>query len=398
MSYTIGLTLIMKHLLFCLFLIIGVNVVAAESIITVNINNSTDAVWVMEKIIPLTNSEFNEWENLINSGQNISRYRNIPEYEDLFKTFQNFSLNFSNRSMEVEEFNITYNTQKTLSGGLGIIRYTFVWKNFSYIDSEKIFIGDALPGGVFLLSPDNQLKVRIPAGYDVNATPEFDKKIGNILVWDGTLSGNFSQGQPFIVLSPSNTSNLTTPFIVNYSTSWNWLIIEGLILFIVIIAIVAFYRFWKNKRLEKVSTTKIEFYKDMITEVPDEMLNEITEIPEFWNKMVQLVQKEHGTESLEELEKAARQQRLINMGLDPSIPLSDLAKEDLDDEEMIRQFLLRKGGQAYQSDIVEHSKLSKSKISMVLSKMKGDGMIMKIRKGKENLIRLTIPPDNVGGS
>jgi uncharacterized membrane protein len=150
--------------------------------------------------------------------------------------------------------------------------------------------------------------------------------------------------------------------------------------------------------LEKVSTRKKEFYEDMITEVPNEMLNEISEIPEFWKKMVQSVQNEHGTKSLEELEKAAKEQRLINMGLDPSIPLSDMSFEDMDDEEMIRQFLLRKGGQAYQSEIVEHSRLSKSKISMVLSKMKGDGKILKIRKGKENLIRLANPSTYEGVS
>jgi uncharacterized membrane protein len=71
--------------------------------------------------------------------------------------------------------------------------------------------------------------------------------------------------------------------------------------------------------------------------------------------------------------------------------------EDLDDEEMIRQFLLRKDGQAYQSEIVKFSGLSKSKISMVLSKMKGDGKIIKIRKGKENLIRLAKPAENEAG-
>jgi uncharacterized membrane protein len=388
----------MKVLIFCLLLILGANFAAAESIITVNVNNGTDAVWVMEKIIPLTKSDLNEWENVINTGQNISRYRNIPEYDYLYETFQNFTLNFSNRPMEVEAYNITYEVKKTLSDGLGIIRYTFVWKNFSYMESDNIFVGDAFPGSVFLLSPENQLRINIPDGYKViNATPVIDKQNGNLLVWDGTFSSNFSVGQPFIVLSPANISNSTTPLNVNDSASWNLLIIEGVIIIIVIIAFVAFYRFWKNKRLEKISTTKIEFYKDMITEVPTEMMNEISEIPEFWTKMVQLVQKEHGTQSLEELEKAAREQRLINMGLDPSIPLSDLNIEDLDDEEMIRQFLLRKDGQAYQSDIVKFSGLSKSKISMVLSKMKGDGKIIKIRKGKENLIRLAKPAVNEDG-
>lgn len=392
----------MKKFLFCLILLFGVNIAAAESIITVNVNNSTDAVWVMEKIIPLTNSELIEWESLIQTGQNFSRYKNIPEYEDLFITFQNFSSSFSNRSMEVESFNITYETKKLLSDGQGIIKYTFLWKNFSTRDSKKIFIGDAFPGGVFLLSPDNQLRVMIPDGYDVaNVTPVFDKRNENFLVWDGTLSNNFSAGQPLIVLSPankSNVSNVSNAITVIDSTGWKWLIVEGIILFIVFIAFVAFYRYWKNKRLEKVSTSKIEFYKDMITDVPNEMLNEISEIPEFWKKLVQSVQKEHGTESLEELEKAAREQRLKNIGLDPGIPRSDLDIEDLDDEEMILKFLLIKGGQAYQSDIVEHSGLSKSKISMVLSKMKGDGKILKIRKGKENLIRIAKPQNGTDES
>jgi hypothetical protein len=389
-----GLTLIMKNIFLCILLIIGVNAAAAESIITININNSTDALWVMEKIVPLAKSDLNEWEGMVKTGQNISRYKSIPEYEDLFQTLQSFSLNFSNRSMAVETYNVTYSTEKKLVDGQGIIRYTFLWKNFSYKDSENIFIGDAFPGGIFQLSTDNQLRITIPEGYEVvNATPDFDKRNGTMLVWDGTFSRNFSAGYPFIILSPANISNLSNPVNVNYSTNWKWLIIEGLIILIIIIAFIAFYRFWKNKRLEKISTSKIEFYEDMITEVPNEMLNEISEIPEFWKKMVRSIQSEHGTQSVEELEKAAREQRLLNTGLDPSIPLSDLNIDDLDDEEMITQFLLRNGGQAKQSDIVEHSGLSKSKISMVLSKMKGDGKIIKIRKGKENLIRLAKAPD-----
>ncbi|HEY6585771.1 MAG TPA: hypothetical protein VIY97_01245, partial [Candidatus Methanoperedens sp.] len=127
---------------------------------------------------------------------------------------------------------------------------------------------------------------------------------------------------------------------------------------------------------------------EMVSQMPKEMLHEISEIPGAWTQIVESVQNQFGNESIEELEKAAREQRMKNMGLDPSIPLSELAKEDLEDEEMVKQFLLRSGGQAYQTDIVEHSGLSKSKISMVLSKMKDDGMIIKIRKGKENLIRL----------
>lgn len=378
----------MKRLLFCLILILGVNAATAESIITVNINKSGDAVWTMEKLIPLTKSGLNEWEIAIKTGQNLSSYRTITDYEDIITLLRNSTMNFTNRSMVVEPFNITYDTRKTLSDGLGIVRYTFIWKNFSYSDSENIYVGDAFPGGVLLLSPDNQLIIKIPDGYNVtSSTPVFDKRNGNQLIWDGTLYNNFSNGEPFLILSRVNATNVTTVMNAK-NTNMMWIISAIVISVVVIVVLVAFIRFWKKKRRENVSTAKIAFYEDMVTQVPKEMLNEISEIPEVWTKIVQSVQREFGQESIEELEKAAREQRLKNMGLDPNIPLSELAKEDMEDEEMIRQFILRSGGQAYQSDIVEHSGLSKSKISMVLSKMKDDGMIIKIRKGKENLIRL----------
>jgi len=367
----------MRFVFFCLFLILGANLAAAESVITVNINESTDALWTMEKYIHFTKeSDFSEW---ITMDQNLSRYRNVPEYEDIIKSFQNSSANFSNRSMEVENFTISYDTKKTISERLGIIRYSFVWKNFSYNNSGKIYIGDAIPGGVLFLSTDNQLIIRIPEGYNVtNVTPVFDKQNGNLLIWDGTLYGNFSNGEPFVELTQINKTMIASPG--NSYVSWiaKWPIMQIVLIFISIMAVVAFVRLWKKKRSGVVSTT------DMVTQVPREMLHEISEIPGAWTKIVQSVQNEFGEESIEELEKAAREQRLKNIGM----PLSELSHEDLEDEEMIRQFLLRSGGQAYQTDIVEHSGLSKSKISMVLSKMKDDGIIIKIRKGKENLIRL----------
>jgi len=249
--------------------------------------------------------------------------------------------------------------------------------------------GDAFPGGLLLLSPDNQLIISIPSGYNVtNVTPTFDKRNGNLLIWDGTLYSNFSTGEPFIVLSPLNVTNLTAPGSTNESYFAKWPIKEIIIFLLVFMVSLAFIRFWKKKRSENVSAAKMKFYEDMVTQVPKEMFNELSEIPGAWTKIVQSVQKEFGNESIEELEKAAREQRLKNMGLASSIPLTELAKEEMEDEEMIKQFILRSGGQAYQSDIVEHSGLSKSKISMVLSKMKEEGFIIKIRKGKENLIRL----------
>ena len=66
----------------------------------------------------------------------------------------------------------------------------------------------------------------------------------------------------------------------------------------------------------------------------------------------------------------------------------DLPLKYLEDEEMIQQILLKYNGEAYQSDIVRERGLSKSKISNVLRDMKDQGLILKIRKGRGNIIRL----------
>ncbi len=61
-------------------------------------------------------------------------------------------------------------------------------------------------------------------------------------------------------------------------------------------------------------------------------------------------------------------------------------------EDEIEKLLSDAGGAAFQSDIVNTAGLSKSAISVVLSRMHKDGKIVKIRRGRENLIRLNGSP------
>jgi len=51
----------------------------------------------------------------------------------------------------------------------------------------------------------------------------------------------------------------------------------------------------------------------------------------------------------------------------------------------------------FQSDLVRRTDFSKSKLSMVLSDLKEKGTIIKIKKGKENLIRLNRPSEDKPG-
>jgi DNA-binding transcriptional ArsR family regulator len=361
-----------KLLLLCIFLIMGVHVAGAESsIFTVNVNESGNALWTMEKRMPLTQSELNEWEVAIKTGQNISRFRDITEFNDTIDLFRRSSQNFSNRSMEISGVNISFDTMSTVSGDYGIVRYSFLWKNFSSSDSDRIFVGDAFTEGL-VLSPDSVLVINIPDGYDVmNVSPAYDQRDGNKLIWGGTLYRNFSTGEPALVLSRIEAA---TP-LGEAQENFMW----PLIVISIVVVSVAFVVIWRKRR----SSNLTEKGKELKHESGE--LQEMLKIPEVYNKLVHLLHKEFGTESVEELEKAAREQRLKKLEETARTPR---AEEDLEYEEMIEQYLLRSGGQAYQSDIVKESGLSKSKISMVLATMKEDGLIIKIRKGKENLIRL----------
>jgi uncharacterized membrane protein len=72
----------------------------------------------------------------------------------------------------------------------------------------------------------------------------------------------------------------------------------------------------------------------------------------------------------------------------------------MSDEERVVKYLEEAGGQMFQSDLVKKTDFSKSKLSMVLSELKEKGTIIKIKKGKENLIRLnrSTQGENIEGS
>jgi hypothetical protein len=69
-----------------------------------------------------------------------------------------------------------------------------------------------------------------------------------------------------------------------------------------------------------------------------------------------------------------------------TVPLSDA--EILSLEEKIIQLLKASGGEQYQSEIVKNLGLPKSTVSATLNDLHKRGIIQKIKKGRENLIRL----------
>jgi uncharacterized membrane protein len=58
------------------------------------------------------------------------------------------------------------------------------------------------------------------------------------------------------------------------------------------------------------------------------------------------------------------------------------------DEKKIMEVLLREEGSVYQSDLIKETKLTKVKVSRVLDKLEGKGLIERKRRGMTNIIVL----------
>ena len=335
-----------KPCLFIIIIILMVQTVGAQivitkeqSIYTIDIFENGSALWSEEKYYPLASqSAISEWNLSLKDPENNSR--GIEINESINMTLLS-AINFSGRSMSIRNFNISYELVDTSPEVYGVIRLSFEWVNFSKIDGSNMIIGDAFSDTI-VPSADNVLIIRIPEGFEaVNASPGFDRRDDkdNRLIWDGTMYRSFKKGEPSFVISRKSILDASYP--AEYPV--------GIIIISILVGgslLLLFMRWYFSKRKH-----------DLIAEVkPDEV------------------------EVISEKEEAG-----------PSGANSDLpaiTEEILGDEEMIEQYLIKCNRQAYQTDIVNNSGLSKSKISIVLAKMKDEGRILKIRKGKENIIRL----------
>jgi len=63
-------------------------------------------------------------------------------------------------------------------------------------------------------------------------------------------------------------------------------------------------------------------------------------------------------------------------------------EEPPEDKELVLKLLRESGGSMLQSEIVRKTGFSKSKVSVILSKLQKEGKVEKVMKGRENLIRL----------
>jgi len=349
------LTRLLSIILLALFCLAYVAAVAGASStgIRVEVLPGGDARWTTEKKIPLEAPEdVAGWD--ATAAQGTDHYKS--EFDSRMKDTVSRISAAIGRPMGVKDVAVTvekshpYALSDNGTVTYGIIRYEFTWTGFAMASGGSLEVGDAFVDG-FLLNKEDYITFIFPPGYDVagiSPAPDDVKYAYQPQVrWTGSaLNGTgedvrlFPSGEPSVIMRKAA---------VPLSLDW-WMLVPV----VLVSAIVGFGAGYVLLRRQQPGPVELPPLPDRVI-VPDA-----------------------GTEPLPEPQESA-------------------GDRYLSDEEKVVMYLEEAGGQMFQSDLVRKTDFSKSKLSMVLSDLKEKGTILKIKKGKENLIRLNRPSDGKPG-
>ncbi len=314
--------------------------------IKIQLQTNGDSIWTTEKKIPLeTPDDVAGWD--ATAANDTDSYK--ADFESQMKSYVARISGDAGRPMEVRDVNVTveksqpYTTSDNGSVTYGVIRYQFTWTNFAMVRGDVIEAGDAFVDGL-VLNRDDSVRIILPPNYKIlSVSPAYDDlndKYQPEVIWYGNSVNGTDQGMRLFASGEPSITIQQEPGSL-FSVGW-WMLIPVIILS-ALIGFGAAYLIYRKKESPYVPVTTPEA---------------VIEMPET------------------EVEQPAR------------LPQQAGNERYMSDEEKIIKYLEESGGQMFQSDLVKKTDFSKSKLSMVLSELKEKGKIIKIKKGKENLIRL----------
>lgn len=255
----------------------------------------------------------------------------LPQFQDLIERSAAQATIANARPMSVGDFSGTADIQTSPTGRYGIVLYTFTWNGFAGTGSG-LEIGDAFAGGMYL-PRDTSLTIRYPDSYQVKSVdPAPDRTGSTMLTWYGQRT--FGIARPEIILEKTGL-----PLVLILTVAGVLFLLAG----------GTFFLLRKRHR-------RPEGPRARAGEPADDA--DSTESPET-----------------------------AGVADPPANSLSASEMHTLGDQ--IVRLLHEAGGEMYQSDIVKRLGLPKSTVSSALNDLHGRGDIVKVKKGRENLIRLT---------
>jgi hypothetical protein len=334
------------------------------------------------------------------------------EETDLYRNFQADATglaeegeNVTDREMAAANFSREAFVDSGFGSDVGVIELSFAWQGFAAVDGDVVTVGDVFEGG-FYLGPDQELVVR-PGGdlsfvsRDPEGTPSNPESLAESasITWqgerrftdrrprvvfarnatNGTASGSTSGGATDAATAlqtgaadDANTSGSPTEGSGtggNGSDPLLWGVLGAAVILAAAIAI--------RTGSETRPASRNGDRSDPVGGGPSNTVEE-TSIGGSG------VDETTGTEDADTATATAT---------------AITEAEMLSDEDRIESILRGHGGRVKQTRIVEETDWSKSKVSVVLSRMADDGTVSKLRIGRENVITLEGPDaDDVEGT
>lgn len=225
----------------------------------------------------------------------------------------------------------------------GVVKMSFHWSNFSEIKGNRRIVGDVFEGGLYI-GPNQRLAVTWDDNLSFgSASPNPDDRSEDTVTWTGQGGRQFYDSKPKVVLKSTTASAsnaAATETSVAATSRQLWPFGFGVLAFLLITAVVAY-------RSDTIRTR-------------------------FENR----IGSETDPDSIEPTN-----------GSKPN-PTALTEAELMTDEDRVLSLLRENDGRMKQVNIVNETGWSKSKVSMLLSDMDEEGLISKLRVGRENIISL----------
>lgn len=244
------------------------------------------------------------------------------------------------------QMNATGFTRRAYVGVLnnsGVVKMSFHWSNFSEIKGNQRIVGDVFEGGLYI-GPNQRLAVTWDDNLSYgSASPNPDDRSEDTVTWTGQGGRQFYDNKPRVVLQSTTapaSNGAATEASTKATSTQLWPFGFGVLAFLIIIAVIAY-------RSDAIRTR-------------------------FENR----IGSRTGPDSIES----------TNGTKSASTVISDT--ELMTDEDRVLSLLRENDGRMKQVNIVNETGWSKSKVSMLLSDMDDEGLISKLRVGRENIISL----------
>lgn len=343
----------------------------------IHVHADGNATWTFTYERPIENDDEREEFEAFAEEFRTEETELYSDFRDQAHALAGAGENVTDRDMQATDFSRDAAVQQPVVGDIdsevGVVELSFVWTNFAAEDDGTLSIGDVFDRGLSLtdgqslvIETGDGIRFESVAPED-GATSDTTLSDSRSVTWTG--DREFPDGHPRAVLMPADndTSNSdddadgastdeggTSP--EDDATSEesmlpmsSWVALFG-------VAAIA------------LAVLSVAVRRDAVT-LPIGDRTTDTETSE-------------GGSSTTEATQPLEDDRSTTEAADAQNP------ELLTDEERIRQLLETNDGRMKQSAIVVETDWSKSKVSMLLSEMESEGLVSKIRVGRENIITL----------